>query len=304
MRKNTLQSHSGSIIVTLLVAIGIMTIGIGVTIYMVESSRRQLSNLSRKVDVRSLEFQIQSASSGNACSCLISADLVPDKTTNPTPILTFNSTVTDGSQFLELRRLRTGCTLSSDVFVEEGKPVTNQDPGLVVDKVRLINLKPIATGRWTGDWQVTFAGGQMAPLVVSGQQVAIDSANPTATKIISCGSQGPIKDCPAGWQLIGSSGAANTFCIQTATQTPASVGGAMDACTTSASTQWGPPRLCKPGQWLAACPLVPGMSGNKEWVVMMSANAASSNVMLGGGSCTNISAASSTSNQNYRCCFP
>lgn len=282
-------------------------------------NRNQLNYLSQKLDAKNLSLHLNTLSQTPMCNCQLGADSFPDPTVAPVPTLTFDSTVTDGTQFLNIRRIRSGCDATSPVVVQEGQEV---GPGLVVKQIHFDNLRPSSGTKWTGDWRISFqqSGSHVVPdAVVAGQLVDVDATSITQAKISACRVQTVDLVCPAGWQMIGTSGEPGAYCIQSTTQTATTFANALANCAAANISDWGPPKICAPNQWWKACPLVPNMKDQQEWTIMQSGMIANGQVVLGGtpapksynhtladpDMCRHIDSKNLfTGVSNYRCCFP
>lgn len=154
--------------------------------------------------------------------------------------------------------------------------------GLQIDKITLSDIQKVPNSsnpyRWQGNWTITFKdpiGGLTPSPIKIHQNFYIDSASaaatPTAVTIQKCQTPvqvGFVASCPAGFSIVGQPNQSGTFCIDTASRTPAQFFDSKFACAALALPGFGPGHLCDQNEFFAACNQgsPSGMIGTEVWI--------------------------------------
>jgi hypothetical protein len=189
----------GQGIVSVLVAIGVGTVALGFITDMLIQQGVGQKYLTQKFEINDLTNNIISTfSKASNCTCQFADSAAVNPNFGNFTNLKFNSTIVDGSQKIDVRKIYTGCLGGPNpplVIAEQGVDLPNSS-GIRVNKVELVNLRPTgAANEWQGQWQVSFQTGSGSivrstkPTSIT-QKITINTAAPysaTAAVISACG---------------------------------------------------------------------------------------------------------------------
>ncbi|MBN8536575.1 MAG: tail fiber domain-containing protein [Deltaproteobacteria bacterium] len=180
-----------------IVATGIGAIIIGFISEMIIFQYKDQKYLSQKMEITDFTNTLLSTfAKPSNCSCQFQNNV-----TNPNlanfAALHFDSTNTTGSEIIAVTNLYSGCSggLSSPLLLASNNQPLYGARDLIVDTVKLINLKPSGGGAnprdWQGQWQIQFKVGpgslsKPSPPVLVTQKFTIDDTNPSIALISSC----------------------------------------------------------------------------------------------------------------------
>lgn len=199
-KKQWLGNRSGQGLVSVLIAAAVGVVILGFLADMMADQGRGQKFLTQKIEINDLTNNlITTFSKANICTC----QFADSAATNPNfanfTNLKFNSTIIDGSQRIDIKKVFTGCLGGPNpplVIAEEGLTLPNTTTGIKVAKIELVNLRPTGPpNEWQGQWQISFqlGGGSVVrsvkPISVS-QNVIINTAAPysaVAAMISGCG---------------------------------------------------------------------------------------------------------------------
>jgi len=176
---------TGFSLVEMLVAVGILSVlGLAFATF-VTSNTKNLKFIEQKAD--SLEFRnylILSLQNSSICTCQLNPTLTTDDSNDAN--LEFNSEIVDGSQVINIRRLRTGCAATDPLLANEGQTFPS---GLKLEKIELRNLLPTGvTNEWQGDivisWNESSVSSALKPISYR-QKFLIDPTSPSTNRIVS-----------------------------------------------------------------------------------------------------------------------
>lgn len=250
-----MRRESGFSVMEALIAAGLLGMVAMLAARMTTSHISSLRFLGNKADTIDIKMQMQQvfANSDN-CACQLNPDLTVDDSNDAN--LTFNPTITDGSQSLSLLRLKAGCALTSPVITANGAAISSD---LFADRVEFADLRPTENpNEWNGVWRVRLRAARerisLAFLDVP-QTVNIQQTGPNSAKIVSC--KGPVSPgilaaCPPGMAMIGPPNSIGTFCIHTNRQPATGLFQAKSACY-NVGAGFGPGHLCDHNEWFAGC---------------------------------------------------
>lgn len=191
--------YSGQSLVSVLVAGGIGAIVIGFFTDMMVQQGTNQKFLAQKMETGDLTANIISTfSRASNCNC----QFADNATTNPNhgnyANLKFNSTITNGSQVIDVKKIYAGCIsggTTPPLIAEEGAILPNSmTQSLRVDKVELVNLRPTggAPDEWQGQWRISFQTGpgsairSIRPVMLTQKLVVNPLPDPLNARIQSC----------------------------------------------------------------------------------------------------------------------
>jgi Tfp pilus assembly protein PilV len=171
-------------LVELMIALGMLSIlALGFASFVV-NQQKSMSALEQKADSIELRnYLMLSLQNASICTCQLNPNLTEDDSNDTN--LWFNSNITDGSQTIDLKKLRTGCGVSDPIIALEGKVLSS---GLTMEKIELKNIVPTGvTNEWQGDivisWLQSSLKYSLKP-ISQRQKFLIDPTSPAANRII------------------------------------------------------------------------------------------------------------------------
>ncbi len=179
-----LANRKGMTLVEIIVGFGLLSIlsfAIA-TMFIIQSKNiRLLEQRSEMLDIKnSISGLFKDAS---LCSCQLNPNLTLNDSNDVN--LKFNSSITDGSQSIRVKKLSFGCATSAPVLLEEGRRTIS---GLEPRIIELANLVPTSVvNEWIGEWVVTWKDeDQRTPkqLVLPNQRFRIDPTSPESTRTV------------------------------------------------------------------------------------------------------------------------
>ncbi|WP_291516471.1 hypothetical protein [Bdellovibrio sp. ArHS] len=128
----------GQGIVQLLMAFGLLGFLATVSASVVVNQQREFQFLEQKANSLDLKNQLMlTFQNPDLCTCQLNPDLTVDNWNDAN--LRFNANREDGSESLNLRRIRAGCSPTDGIIVRENQVLSS---GLIIDKVQVTDLRP------------------------------------------------------------------------------------------------------------------------------------------------------------------
>lgn len=194
---NDVDKKNGFSLTGVLIASGIGALIFGFIADMIIYQYKDQKHLSQKLEMTDFANTLITtfAKPGN-CTCQFA-----NNATNPNlanfGALHFDSTNVSGTESISVNKLYSGCLGGANppILLAANNQPLHGSQDLIVDTVKLINLKPSGGGAnpndWQGQWQVIFkvASGSLnkpSPPVLVTQKFTIDPTVPTAALINSC----------------------------------------------------------------------------------------------------------------------
>lgn len=192
-----MRKKNGFSLTGVIIASGITALIFGFIADMVIFQNKEQKHLSQKIEITDFTNTLITtfAKPGN-CSCQFA-----NNATNPNLVnygaLHFDSTNVSGTESISVVNLYSGCLGGANlpILLAADNQLLNGTQDLIVDTVKLINLKPSGGGAnpndWQGQWQVVFKVGPgslrkpTSPVQVT-QKFTIDPTVPTVALISSC----------------------------------------------------------------------------------------------------------------------
>jgi type II secretory pathway pseudopilin PulG len=172
-------------LVEIMVALGILSILALAFATFVVNQQKNMAALEQKEDsVELRNYLMLSLQNASVCTCQLNPNLTEDDSNDAN--LWFNSNMTDGSQTINLKKLRTGCGVSDPNIAFEGQVLPS---GLTMEKIELKNIVPTGvTNEWQGDivisWLQSSVKYSLKPISLR-QKFLIDPTSPAANRIVS-----------------------------------------------------------------------------------------------------------------------
>lgn len=199
-----LKNEDGTTLVGVLVAAGIGLMVLGSLLASLLAMHGSQKHLSQKYETLDLKQDLlTSFRDANLCTCNLTP--VPGNLADPAnfkfdaSVWDDEGTPNDESRPLELPALRTACPLAAPPSIEANQKVAGTQTGLVVDKIKLKNLRPLDPSlaanlrtRWKGVWEISFlpdsTGTVVAPVRIRQHfDVANNAASPeNARRVAAC----------------------------------------------------------------------------------------------------------------------
>lgn len=191
----TLKNEQGFSLVEILVAFGVGVVLLGFVSDMLIRQYKDAKLLSQKLETIEFKNNLISIFANPAnCSCQFA-----NNATNPNlstySLLKFDSNVTNGSESIDVTNLYSGCAggVNPPYLLAANSSKLYGTNDLIVDKVRIVNLKPNGSNpnEWQGQWEISFVVGSnslarsLRPISLS-QKFDVDRTIPSATRISAC----------------------------------------------------------------------------------------------------------------------
>lgn len=174
------KKEHGFSLIQMIVAVGIFGILASLFASMQTQQANQIRGLMQKSEIVDIQNMLSRVlSNEQTCLCMLSHG-------------SFDSQVTNGSQYLDVNTIRSSCSPSAENLIAENQPLMS---GIVPESIRLTELKPTGNpNEWMGYWSITWKQSSLAtPAKASKirQIFLIDPSTPAGnTKIESCVSPG------------------------------------------------------------------------------------------------------------------
>lgn len=203
---NQILNERGNTLISVMISFGIMSIMSIAMMTMMDNQNKQLKYMEKRAEITNLKNTLVSVlQTPSICSYNLG--------TTSLATHTFPSNATDADNLkINLEEIKLSNNANAPVLVSHGSKLA---PGLIVDKVELVNLVKPATGnQWTGEVQVSFlkedGSPDMKPLNLGPQQFTVSDNNSSAASITGClnasggpgGASGVAQELPAGYQEV------------------------------------------------------------------------------------------------------
>ncbi len=249
-----MRNEKGFSIIEAMVAAVIIAITVGGLSTLMAAQLKASQAITHGLDILDLRSQLQTvlANSQN-CGCQLNPDLSTDDANDPN--LTFDPTVIDGSNTLNLRSIRAGCSATSPMIVQANQNLGN---GFQITSLDFAELRPTGSpNQWQGTWRVSIAdtNGNAIRGFEHHQVVNTRLVSPTQAVVNTCqGTNSPtgLAGCPSGMAMIGGAGLIGSYCIDVQPRPASGFREAKTACGTAA-VGYGPAHLCDHNEWFAGC---------------------------------------------------
>lgn len=189
------KNQSGFSLVGILIAIAaIFVLGGAFSFSLIGSQDQQRKQDSQRMMIENLRLALISVNMDLA-TCFSNLD------PSAGPGRTFDSTVANPS--ISLNLLRVGVSGTSSALAQVNQNVS--ESGVVVDKIELKNLLDVGSGKWSGQWSISFkplnSGFVFKEILLIPQIFTMDLTVPTSASVTACF---PFSAAAAGgWSLTG-----------------------------------------------------------------------------------------------------
>lgn len=250
-----IQKQNGFSVIESLIAAALLGIVAFMAASIMTSQTGSIRYLAQKGDTIDIKLQLNEVM-GNPenCACQLDPTLTADDSNDANLIV--NPSIVDGSQSLNVRRIRIGCGATSPILAEENQVLS---PDLSIGRVEFANLRPTGNpNEWTGTWRVNFTSAAQRISVLPAefpQTVTILPGPPASARVSGCKgpvAAGTLSACPSlEMVMIGAPNMIGTYCIDRNRRSPLTFLAAKNFCATGTTS--GVKFLCDHNQWFTAC---------------------------------------------------
>jgi hypothetical protein len=209
------SSKKGSSLVGIIISTGIVMILAATLVDILLTQFSMQKFLSQKLEMMDFTNNlIATMTKSNACNCQFAGNSSNPNLSNYSTMV-FDSNLTNGSAFIDLKRVYSGCAGGVHppfVLAEAGSKLYGSSD-LIVDKVRIVDLIPAGNAsnpnEWYGAWEISFLVGpgslqRPSKSIKVNQRFIVNPTVPAQTRISSCGGINVIGgSCPSGQVMTG-----------------------------------------------------------------------------------------------------